>query len=72
MIKLFEEQKQSIYKIQKDTGIPIAKLYRYAKGDTPINKMPVDLVLQLANYFKIEPNELVNMMLRYATRKYLK
>jgi hypothetical protein len=65
MKKLYEEQKVSLYKIQKDLNLNIMRLYRYAEGVIPIDKMPTDLVLQLAYYFKIEPNELVRKMLDY-------
>ena len=58
MIKLFDEQRESIYKIQKDLGLHKMRLYRYANGSLDVNNMPVELILQLSNYFKIEPNKL--------------
>ena len=36
MKKIFKEQKVSLYRISKDTNIPIAKLYRYADKKTDI------------------------------------
>lgn len=69
MKKLYEEQTISINKIQQDLGLDNMRLYRYADGTIPIGKMPVELVLQLAYYLKIEPNELLDKMLKYATRR---
>ena len=65
MVKLFEEQNVKIGKLAKDTGINRHKLYRYASGRTAIEKMPTKLVLELAFYFKIEVNELMNKMIEY-------
>lgn len=69
MIKLYEEQTISIYKIQNDLKLDHMRLYRYATGIISINKMPVDLVLALAYYLKIEPNELLRRMLDYEKKQ---
>lgn len=69
MIKLYEEQTISIYKIQNDLKLDHMRLYRYATGMISINKMPVDLVLALAYYLKIEPNELLRRMLDYEKKQ---
>lgn len=69
MKKLYEEQKVSIYKIQHDLGLDNMRLYRYAEGTISIDKMPVDLVLKLAYYLKIEPNELLDKMIKYSNRR---
>ena len=65
MKKLFQEQPVSIYNVQKELGLDKNRLYRYADGTIPIGKMPTELILQLSNYFKIEPNELFKKMLIY-------
>ncbi len=65
MIKLYEEQKVSIYKIQKDLGLDRMRLYRYANGIIPIDKIPAKLVLDLAYYLKEEPNDLMKKMTKY-------
>ena len=67
MKKLFKNQKETLYKISKETGIPIATLYRYAEKRTDVNKMPMDLVIKLAYYFHIEVN-----MFYYNIQKYLR
>ena len=68
MIKLYEEQKISIYKIQKDLGLDRMRLYRYANGIVPINKIPTKLVLDLAHYLKEEPNDLMKKMIKYLSK----
>ena len=44
MIKLYKDQKISIYKIQKELGLPINSpfLYNYAKGKRSIKNMDID------------------------------
>ena len=69
MKKLFEEQQVSIYKIQKDLNLHHCRLYRYADGSLIVDNMPVNLILQLANYFKIEPNELLRKMRNYEIKR---
>ena len=69
MKKLFDEQKVSLYKIQNDLGLDIKRLYRYADGTCNIKKMPTKLILDLAYYFKIEPNRLYKLMLDYQQQK---
>ena len=65
MKKLFEGQNVSIYKIQKDLNLGKMRLYRYADGSLDIYKIPAQLILQLSNYFKIEPNILFKEMVDY-------
>lgn len=69
MLKLFKEQKESLYKVQKEIGCGIYTLYRYAKGQRNIKNMPAKMVCDLANYFKIEVNDLYNKMLKYQKEK---
>lgn len=68
MKKLFEEQKVSIYKIQQDLDLDHARLYRYVEGFAKIDNMPIKLILQLAHYFKKEPNKLFKEMKEYERR----
>lgn len=70
MKKLFEEQNVSLYKVQKDLGLSIMRLYRYTEDECNIESMPTSLIFQLSNYFKIEPNILYNKMLKYKQQKY--
>nr|DAP56948.1 MAG TPA: Regulatory protein-modification, helix-turn-helix, transcriptional regulator, DNA [Caudoviricetes sp.] len=65
MIKLFEGQKVSLYQVQKDLGLGIYTLYRYAKGQRNVENMPTKMVFDLAYYFKIEVNTLYKKMLDY-------
>lgn len=65
MKKLFERQNVSIYKVQKDLNLGKMRLYRYADGSLDIYKIPAPLILQLSNYFKIEPNILFKEMVDY-------
>ena len=65
MIKLFEGQKVSLYQVQKDLGLGIYTLYRYAKGQRNVENMPTKMVCDLAYYFKIEVNTLYKKMLDY-------
>ena len=58
MIKLFEEQKHTLYEIQRAIGVPKNTLYRYARGKRNIENMPTKMVCDLAYYFKIEVNTL--------------
>ena len=65
MIKLFENQKVSLYEVMKGTGLYAQHLYPYAKGERNIKKMSANTLLQISNYFKIEANEMYNKMLDY-------
>lgn len=65
MLKLFEEQTISLYKVQKDLGLSPVRLYKYARGQRRIENMPSKLIIDLAYYFKIEVNTLNKLMLDY-------
>ena len=65
MLKLYKDQKVSIYKIQKDLGLDKMRLYRYATGVVDIAHIATKLVLDLAYYLKIEPNKLMRDMIDY-------
>ena len=63
--KLYENQKHSIYELQKMLGLDCKRLYRYADKSISIEKMPVNIILGISNIEKIEPNELFEEMKRY-------
>lgn len=65
MIKLYEGQKNSIYFIQKKLGLSINTLYNYARKKTSINKMSANMINDIANIEKIEPNLLYEKMKSY-------
>lgn len=69
MQKLFKEQNVSLYKIQKDLGLEIKRLYRYADGTCKIKSMPTELLVKLADYFKIKPQDLYEKMIQYEKEK---
>lgn len=68
MIKLFEEQKQTLYQVQKELGLGRYTLYRYASGKHNIKNMPTNIICGLANYFKIEADTLYKKMLDYQNK----
>lgn len=61
MIKLFEKQNVTFYKIAKDTDISIRNLYRYV--DTL--KIPLTDLVKLANYFNMDLGDLVRQIWEY-------
>lgn len=69
MQKLFQEQKVSLYQIQKDLGLDIKRLYRYANGTCKVKSMPIELLKQISQYLCISADELFNKMVEYQERK---
>ena len=69
MLKLISEQKETLYKIQKELNLDSKRLNRYANGSISIRKMPCELVVALSNYFKIETNILFDKMNKYQLNK---
>ena len=71
MIKLYKDQKISIYKIQKELGLPINTpfLYNYANGKRSIKNMDIDTLIKISYILKEEPNELYKKILDYEKRK---
>ena len=65
MLKLYEEQKNSIYDLQKIVGCGKDTLYKYARRERDIKNMSVDYILKIANAEKIEPNDLFRRMEGY-------
>lgn len=71
MIKLYKDQKISIYKIQKELGLPINTpfLYNYAKGKRSIKNMDIDMLIKISYILKEEPNELYKKILEFEESK---
>ena len=61
MIKLFKKQNVTFYRIAKDTNISIRNLYRYV--DTL--KIPLEDLVELANYFDMDVGDLVREIWEY-------
>jgi hypothetical protein len=69
MIKLFEEQKISLYKMQKDLNYGIYTLYRYARGQRRIENMPINMLFDISIYLGIEPGVLYEKMKEYEANR---
>ena len=65
MKKLYEEQKHSLYYIQKRLDLDIKRLYRYADGTNKIENMPASLLNDIAIIEGISPDELYRKMKEY-------
>lgn len=65
MKKLFKDQKESLYKVQKDLGMNHGTLYKYANGLIDIRKMPIDTMSLLAKYFNMNVGDLYPAMIDY-------
>lgn len=68
MKKLYEEQKHTLYEIQNKLNLHIMRLYRYAEGIVSIDKMPINLLNDIAKLEGVEPNELYKKMKEYQER----
>lgn len=68
-IKLYEEQKNTLYELQNKMGLSRTWLYEYAKGRYDIEKMPVGVFMKIAQIENIEPKKLYKMMIDYKDRK---
>lgn len=69
MEKLYKEQKNSLYKIQKETGLSKYTLYRYAKGIANIRNMRFDTLKKIADIEEIDPISLLNKVENYQNNK---
>lgn len=72
MIKLIEEQNESLYIIQKKLNLGMYTLYRYAKRQRDIKNMPFNMLYKLSNYFGIDMNTLYIKMCEYEAKKGVK
>lgn len=65
MKKLYKEQKHSLYEIQNAIGVSKITLYNYANKKRKIENMPIQMILDIAHFEKIEPNELLKRIKEY-------
>lgn len=65
MKKLYKEQKHSLYDIQRHIGVSKITLYNYANKKRNIDNMPLKMILDIALYEQIEPNELIKRIKEY-------
>ncbi len=65
MKKLYKNQKHSLYYLTKELNLDIKRLYRYADGSVPVDKIPFSLIYDIAKVEGIEPMELFNEMKEY-------
>ena len=65
-IKLYTEQKHNLYQIEKALNVDKMYLYKFVGNYKKIHKMPYEIVLRIAAFEQIEPNELYSKMLTYA------
>lgn len=72
MNKLYEEQKHSLYQIQKAIGVGHDTLYKYYRGENKIDTMPIKMVLDIAYFEGVEVNKLYKSMIAYETLKAIK
>lgn len=68
-LKLYEEQKHTIYEIQKAIGVGKDTLYRYARGTRNVEKMAPKMLIAIAYFEKIEVNKLYEAMLEYQKKR---
>ena len=65
-IKLYTEQKHNLYQIEKALDVDKMYLYKFVGNFKKIRKMPYEIVLRIAAFEQIEPNELYSKVLTYA------
>lgn len=63
--KLYAEQRYTLYKISKESGISISTLYNYINGRSSIDSMPFYMVVAIANVEQISAGVLYEKMLKY-------
>lgn len=69
MKKLYAEQKNTLYELQKKLQLDSKRLYRFCENYDAIYRMPVSLLEELALAEDIEPMKLWHKMLNYAINK---
>ena len=72
MKKLYKEQKHSLYEIQNEIGVSRITLYNYANKKRSIDNMPTKMLLDIAHYENIEPNELIKRIKEYLKWMWMK
>lgn len=68
MLKLYENQKNTIYKLQKELGLQPTTLYHYAKGRRNIDNIPAFWLIQISQIEGVEVNKLFKEMKKYQGR----
>lgn len=68
-VKLYEGQKHTLYELQKKLGLSNYTLYQYATGKYNVKNMKIKMILDIAYLEKIEPNNLLKLMIDYQTNK---
>lgn len=71
-MKLFEEQNVSLYQVQKDLGLGIQTLYKYARCEKPIEVMSLGLAKKIADYFNMTLEEFYMEVKYYQNKSNLK
>ena len=62
---LYENQKNSIYTLQKKLGLSNYALYKYANNTIKIDKMPVGEFLEISKLEKETPGNLYQKIKKY-------
>lgn len=69
MIKLYEEQKNTIYSLQKKTGLSKYALYKYASKIANLDNMRFSTLEKIAEVEGVNPYELLKKMKEYQAKK---
>lgn len=69
MLKLYEEQKDTFYKISQELKISSAILYDYASGKRSIDNMTVKVLYNLAEYERMSMNQLYLKIKEYQSKQ---
>lgn len=64
-LKLYKDQKNSIYKLQKEANTGHYTLYRYAKGERNIKNISAELLTKIAELENVDPEKLYEEMIKY-------
>lgn len=65
MLKLYEGQKHSTYEIQNYLGVSKNTLYKYARGDSKVEKMSSEMLYKMAKFEGIPMKSLYEKMQKY-------
>lgn len=69
MLKLYEEQKDTFYKISQELKISSAILYDYASGKRNVDNMTVKVLYNLAEYERMSMNQLYLKIKEYQSKQ---
>lgn len=72
MKKLYKEQKNTIYRIQKETGLCKNALYKYINGISDIRNMRFNTLKKIAEIEEIDPLILLDKIVEYQKSKFSK